>query len=99
MDEALGVAKIIDQQTNRKLAVSFVNFLGFQLFWGDYWIIYLDPDYQYVLIGEPDREYGWVLSRKRKLSESQWKKIEAAMIGNGYQKESFELTPYISLIY
>lgn len=31
--------------------------------WGDYWIIRLDGDYEYSLVGTPDRKYLWVLTR------------------------------------
>ncbi len=31
--------------------------------WGDYWILRLEGDYQYSLVGTPDRKYLWVLSR------------------------------------
>lgn len=31
--------------------------------WGDYWIIRLHGDYEYSLVGTPDRKYLWVLSR------------------------------------
>ena len=34
------------------------------LVWGDYWILRLEGDYQYSLVGTPDRDYLWVLSRK-----------------------------------
>ena len=27
---------------------------------GDYWVLYIDDDYQYALIGEPRRKYLWV---------------------------------------
>jgi len=33
--------------------------------WGNYWIIKIEGDYQYSLVGTPDREYLWVLSRDR----------------------------------
>ncbi len=33
--------------------------------WGDYWIIKLEGDYQYSLVGTPDRKYLWVLSRAK----------------------------------
>ncbi|KAM3337052.1 hypothetical protein P3S68_032752 [Capsicum galapagoense] len=26
---------------------------------GDYWVLYIDPDYQYALIGQPSRNYLW----------------------------------------
>jgi apolipoprotein D and lipocalin family protein len=31
---------------------------------GDYWILYLDDDYRVALVGSPDRDYLWLLSRE-----------------------------------
>lgn len=31
--------------------------------WGDYWILGLGSDYEYAVVGSPDRKYGWILSR------------------------------------
>lgn len=33
--------------------------------WGDYWIMKLAGDYEYSLVGTPDREYLWILSRDK----------------------------------
>src|SRR5690606_26992684 len=33
--------------------------------WGDYWIIQVLGDYEYSLVGTPDRKFLWVLSRGR----------------------------------
>lgn len=33
--------------------------------WGDYWILRLDGDYAYSLVGTPDRKYLWVLTRDK----------------------------------
>lgn len=33
------------------------------LVWGDYWVLALDDDYQTALVGTPDHEYLWLLSR------------------------------------
>ncbi|MEJ2628331.1 MAG: lipocalin family protein, partial [bacterium] len=33
-----GRARVVDTTSNAKLKVSFVRFLGLNLFWGDYWI-------------------------------------------------------------
>ena len=53
-----GTARVVDPETNAKLKVSF-----FWPFEGDYWILALDPDYQFALVGEPSREKLWLLSR------------------------------------
>ncbi len=31
---------------------------------GHYWVLYLDPDYQTAVVGHPDRDYLWLLSRR-----------------------------------
>lgn len=64
-DEAKGEAKIVDPATNARLKVSFVSFLGWRPFWGDYWIIGLDDQYQWAVIGTPDRKYGWGRCQKK----------------------------------
>lgn len=43
--------------------------------WGDYWIIKTVRDYQYSLVGSPDREYLWVLSRDKKADPSVVKEL------------------------
>jgi len=63
--EALGAARQIGGATSPQLKVRFAPaWLSFiPLVWGDYWIIDLDPDYQWVAVSEPQREYLWILSR------------------------------------
>lgn len=38
--------------------------------WGDYWIVKLEGDYQYSLVGTPDRKYLWVLSRDKQADDA-----------------------------
>ena len=92
-DEAEGIAKVEDIVTNAKLKVSFVSFIGWRPFWGDYWIIGLDKDYQWVVIGTPNRKYGWVLARAKALDETTMSKIVNIIKHNGYEWASFEMSP------
>ena len=61
--EAIGRAYATDD-TNSKLKVSF-----FRPFYGDYWVMILDENYDYVVVGTPSREYLWILARKPILDE------------------------------
>ena len=88
-DEAQGIARIVDTDTNARLQVSFVSFLGRQWFWGDYWIIGLAEDYSWVVIGHPERTYGWVLARDRDLGGEAMGRIEQILATNGYEIERF----------
>ena len=53
-----GHAWSVDPTGNTRLKVSF-----FWPFRGDYWIIELGKEYEYAVVGTPNRNYLWVLSR------------------------------------
>ncbi len=80
LDQADGIATIVDTTTNAKLAVTFDNFFA-RLVGpsreGNYWIIDLDPDYQTALVGTPDRRYLWILSRTAHLDEVTYQRLVA----------------------
>ncbi|MBR9860074.1 hypothetical protein GYB22_04890 [bacterium] len=57
-EDANGKAKVASDSFNSRLKVSF-----FGPFYGDYYIIELDPQYRFALVGSPSREYLWILSR------------------------------------
>lgn len=86
---ATGRAWIPDPKQPAKLKVSFVQFLGFWLFPGDYWIIDLDPDYQYAVVGHPSYRYGWILSRTPTLSEAMLAQIVTRIEQQGYRFSEF----------
>lgn len=62
---AKGWAKVADSAVPAKLRVTF-----FWPFFGDYWILALDPDYRHVLVGTPNRKYLWILARTPRMEES-----------------------------
>jgi len=92
INEAKGIAEVVDTTTNAKLEVSFVRILGIQLFWGDYWIIGLDKDYKYAVVGTPSRKYGWILSRTPGLSTGNMNTIYNILREQGYNPKDFVLT-------
>ncbi|CAA6805210.1 MAG: Outer membrane lipoprotein Blc [uncultured Sulfurovum sp.] len=80
VDEAIGKAYAVDE-TNSKLKVSF-----FGPFYGDYWILMLDDDYTYAVIGTPSREYFWILSRTPKMEQKTLDSILEKLPALGYNK-------------
>lgn len=87
--EARGIAKIADPESNAKLKVSFVRFLGRNWFWGDYWIIGLDPDYKWAVVGEGSRGYGWILSRTPAINVETRQHIDQILQEQGYDPGDF----------
>jgi apolipoprotein D and lipocalin family protein len=93
--KAEGIARIVDRETNAQLEVSFVELFGWRLFWGDYWILGLDADYSYAVIGSPNRKYGWILSRTRTLPPEKLRRARDILRANGYEPDDF--SPEISM--
>ncbi|MDH7603880.1 MAG: lipocalin family protein, partial [Melioribacter sp.] len=60
--------------------------------WGDYWIIGLDTNYQWAIVGTPSRKYGWVLSRSPKLEKDTLEKIFRILREQGYNPQNFEFS-------
>ena len=59
----------------------------------DYWVIELDENYNYAVIGEPERENLWILSRKPIMGKSLLDKIIATSKLKGYELSNLILTP------
>jgi len=91
-NEAKGVARVVDTDSFAKLEVSFVDFLGWRPFWGDYWVIGLDEAYRWAVVGTPDRKYGWVLSRTSTLLPADMEAAFLVLETNGYDRTAFELS-------
>jgi len=83
-----GKARVVDKQTNAKLEVSF-----FWPFWGDYWIIDLDPDYRWAVVGHPSRRYLWILSRQKSLDEETLDGIRLRLQQQGYDLSQLLFSP------
>jgi apolipoprotein D and lipocalin family protein len=87
--QAHGKAKVVDTKTNAKLKVSF-----FWPFYGDYWILHLDPEYQFVIVGAPSRKYVWILARKPHLPSSLMKQLLEEIKRQGYDTDQLILTEH-----
>lgn len=90
--EARGVARVVDEVTAAKLKVRFapavLSFLPFV--WGDYWVIGLADDYSWAVVGTPDRDYLWVLSRDRTLDATAYAAALETAGQNGFDLTRLE---------
>ena len=78
-DRARGKAYVVKGSGNAKLRVSF-----FWPFSGDYWIIMLADDYRYSVVGDPQRQYLWILARGTLLGDEDRAAIFARLYELGY---------------
>lgn len=91
--KASGVAKQIGHSNSPKLRVRFLPaWLSFlPRAWADYWVIDLDPEYQLAAVGEPKREYLWVLSRSKQVDPSKYWALVDRLARKGYAVENLQL--------
>jgi len=83
-----GKAWVVDEKTNARLKVSF-----FWPFSGNYWIIQLEENYEYAVVGNPSRKYLWVLSRTPRMEENTYQSILARLQQQGYDPQRVIKTP------
>ncbi len=91
---AKGVARVVDGSGNAKLKVRFAPaFLAFIPFvWGDYWVLGLEPQYRWAVVGSPDRKYLWVLSRTPVIDEREYAQAVDRARANGFDVSRLEKT-------
>ncbi len=56
-------------------------------------ILYLDPDYRFTVIGEPDRRYLWVMAREPRIPDAELARIRARLSELGYAPERLTFMP------
>lgn len=86
-DEANGTAWAVEGTVNSRLKVSF-----FWPFRADYWVIGLDGDYRWAVVGNPNRKYLWVLSRTPELPKEQLDRALQAASQQGYDLAQLRYT-------
>ncbi|WP_396624507.1 lipocalin family protein [Luteitalea sp.] len=84
--EAVGVARRVDPKGPPSvLEVRFAPaFLSFLPVWGAYWVLDLAPDYSTALVGSPDRDYLWVLSRTPQVDQPTYDRLVEAARAQGF---------------
>ena len=85
---AEGRAYVVEGSRGARLRVSF-----FWPFYGDYWVIGLAPDYRWAVVGDPRREYLWVLSRTPAMAEADYAAAVEVARREGFDASRLRRTP------
>lgn len=84
---ATAVATPVPGSGNARLRVAF-----FWPFHGDYWVIGLDPDYAWAVVGAPSRRVLWVLSRTPQMAEADYARAVEIARAQGFAVENLQRT-------
>jgi len=87
-----GVARVVDIETNAKLAVTFdrPDIEGIEF---AYWIIELDENYQYAVVTNDTRFVLYILSRTPTMGDSVYEDILYRVVKKGFNADNVDLTP------
>lgn len=86
-EDITGKAFPVKNSNNSKLKVQF-----FWPFRGKYWIIGLAGDYSYAMVGHPNRQYLWLLSRTPQIDEQLYKGLLNKAAHMGFDVSKMEKT-------
>lgn len=76
---AVGKAKIPNPNVPSKLKVSF-----FWIFYGDYFVLELDQDYEWAIVGSSTDKFLWILSRKPQMNDDLYQELLGKIKTRGY---------------
>jgi apolipoprotein D and lipocalin family protein len=80
---------VVDDKTSN--AVWHVKF--FKVISVKYVILDLDPQYQWVVVGHPSRNYGWIMARASQMDEPTYEEALTSLSKQGYAVSRFKKVP------
>ena len=94
IDEAVGAAHQMGPATSPKLQVRFAPaWLSLiPAVWGDYWVVVLEDNYQWVAVSEPGRQFLWILSRTPRMEPKAYADLLLRLASLGLDVQKLEVT-------
>jgi len=62
-------------------------------FKSEYIIVYVDPSYQYTIIGRTKRDYLWIMARSPDIDSQQLDTLINMAVDEGYEREAIQMVP------
>lgn len=84
------VGRVINRETNAEWRIHFAPLIS-----AGYFIIDLDRDYQWTVVGHPSRDYGWIMAREKTLPEATYRGILRRLGAQGYDPSRFVKVPQV----
>jgi len=93
-DVVRGRARVVDPVSQAKLKITFAPAVlrWLPIFWTDYWILDVTPDYSRALVGTPDRRSLRILARKTSIPASDYHTMLLHAAAQGYDTARMRMT-------
>ena len=63
-------------------------------FWSDYQIIDLDVDYQWTIVGVPNKKYAWIMAREPYMDKDLHSKLVLKLKDSGFNIKKLRIVPH-----
>jgi apolipoprotein D and lipocalin family protein len=94
IDEVQGQGRLPDPRQPGQLEVAFAPawLRWWPGSWADYWVMSVDADYQVALVGTPDRDGLWLLSRQPQIAAPVWEALTSLAQSEGFDTSRLQRT-------
>ena len=83
-------ARVTNRETNAEWRVQFAPLIS-----AGYYIIDLDPNYKWAVVGHPSRRYGWIMARSKTLPDGIYQSVLGRLTAQGYDPKAFVKVPQV----
>ena len=89
-------ATIIDKDVPARWEIQFIK-PWVPFYKAPYEVILLDDNYDYMVVGYPNNQFGWIMSREKTLNDNLYNEIlEILSVDFGYDKNNFKKVNHIN---
>ncbi len=79
------VGTVVNSETNSEWRMRFFGIIN-----AAYYVLYVDPDYRYTVIGHPNKRYAWIMSRDSNIDEARYDSLRNELVNRDYDLTNFE---------
>jgi len=79
------VGTIVNTETNAEWRMRFFGIIN-----AAYYILYVDPDHTFTVIGHPNKKYAWIMSRDPQIQEKRYSDLRRELEEREYHLSNFE---------
>lgn len=91
--ESVGAARTTDiaGALEVRFAPAWLGWLP--VIWADYWVVDLDPEYEWAVVGGPKRSAMWILAREPSIDPALFERIRQRAEARGYRLDTLIVDP------
>ena len=82
------VGKVVNTETNSEWKMRFFSIIS-----ASYLILYVDSDYQYTLVGHPNRKMAWLMSRSPEIEDRKYLELIKLLKDRDFDLSAFDRVP------